>query len=448
MMIGKAKFVSLLISVVIAVLPFAAHAQKNSLPNIIVIFTDDQGYGDLGCFGAEGFETPNFDKLAADGIRFTNLYVPATVCTPSRAALLTGKYPKRLNLHEQVIYPYSNNGLDTSSVTLADMLKQQGYFTSIVGKWHLGHKPEYMPNNQGFDYYFGVPYSNDMNAHFYKSIGFQSPPLPLYRNWEMIGENPDQRQLTKTFTAETIDIIKRESKNPFFIYLAHIMPHLPLHASEDFVGKSKLGIYGDVIMELDWSIGEIVKALKQEGVYDNTIIFFTSDNGPVTSVGGSTAGLRGQKAQTWEGGQRVPGIMVWPNQVPPAKVSDQMITTMDLFPTLASITGYRIDDEMILDGMNIGKHLRKPNRKLADRPFLYYSRDGIVEAIRYGDWKLHIQKNIGWDKEKNGEFQPALYNLKTDSSESTDLSNEFPGKVKELEKILEDYSKTIVTAIR
>jgi len=268
--------------------------KSNSKPNIIIFFTDDQGFADVGCYGAEGFETPNFDKLATEGIRFTNFYVPATVCTPSRAALLTGKYPIRVGLHEGVISPYSTHGLDPKEYTLAEMLRDNGYTTSCIGKWHLGHQEKYMPNNQGFDAFYGVPYSNDMDGHYYKHNDFQSTPLPFYRNTELIGEGLDQRYLTKMYTEETVKQIKnRSAEKPFFIYLAHNMPHTPLFASEKFKGKSKKGLYGDVIMELDWSAGEIVKTLKEEGIYDNTIFIFTSDNGPRV---GSAKPLRGQKA--------------------------------------------------------------------------------------------------------------------------------------------------------
>jgi len=212
-------------------------------PNVIIFFTDDQGYADIACFGAKGFETPNFDNLANDGIRFTNFYVPATVCTPSRAGLLTGRYPKRAGLHEAVLFPFSEGGLSTDEFTMAEMFQSTGYNTGIVGKWHLGHKEEFMPNNQGFDYYFGVPYSNDMDNHHYKHIDFQAPPLPVFRNKELVQEGPDQKYLTKMFTEEAVGFIQKQNDNPFFLYMPHCMPHLPLHASENFVGKSELGFF-------------------------------------------------------------------------------------------------------------------------------------------------------------------------------------------------------------
>jgi arylsulfatase A-like enzyme len=274
------------------------------LPNIIIVFTDDQGYADLGCYGAKGFGTPNIDRLANDGIRFTNFYVPATVCTPSRAGLMTGRYPKRADLHEAVIFPFSENGLASEELTMPEMLKTKGYETNIIGKWHLGHfSDSLMPWSHGFDYYFGVPYSNDMDSHYYGRQDFQAPPLPLYENQTIVEEGPNQKYLTKIFTEAAVDRIQT-SKNPLFIYLAHSMPHLPLHVSESFEGISDLGLYGDVITEIDWSVGEIMKALKAKSIYENTILIFTSDNGPRV---GSALPLRGARVQLGRVDKGFPG---------------------------------------------------------------------------------------------------------------------------------------------
>jgi len=411
-------------------------------PNIIIFFTDDQGYADVGCYGAEGFETPNFDKLASEGIRFTNFYVPATVCTPSRAALLTGKYPKRVGLHEGVISPYSTHGLDPKEYTLAEMLKDNGYTTSIIGKWHLGHQEKYMPNNQGFDEFYGVPYSNDMDSHYYKHNDFQSPPLPFYRNTTLIGEGLDQRYLTKMYTEETVTQIKNRSKEkPFFIYLAHNMPHTPLYVSEKFAGKSKLGLYGDVIMELDWSAGEIIKTLKDEGIYDNTIFIFTSDNGPRV---GSAKPLRGLKAETWEGGQRVPAIISWPNKIPKGIVSDEIISTLDLFPTFGKISGATFSDDLQLDGIDLSTIFEFPETaKLNKRPFYFYARNGDLEAVRFGKWKLHILKSKGWNKSEDGEFPVSLFNLEIDIEEKSNVAEQNPEIVEKLKQKLFDFDMTI-----
>jgi len=402
-------------------------------PNIIIFFTDDQGYADLGCYGAEGFKTPNLDNLANEGIKFTNFYVPATVCTPSRAALLTGKYPIRVGLHQGVLSPYSENGLDLKEYTLAEMLKDQGYTTSCIGKWHLGHKPKYMPNNQGFDEFYGVPYSNDMDGYYYQHNDFQSPPLPFYRNTKVIGQGLDQKYLTKMYTEETVKQIKNRSKEkPFFIYLAHNMPHTPLSASEKFEGKSKKGLYGDVIMELDWSAGEIINILKEEGIFDNTIFIFTSDNGPEL---GSAYPLRGRKAQTWEGGQRVPAIISWPDKIPEGVVSDEMITTLDLFPTLAKLSGASINN--VMDGKDISSFLMQADvMKLTERPFYYYARNGKLEAARLGKWKLHIAKSSGWNSEKKGHFPRSLFNLENDPSEMSNVSDQYPKIVEKIEAII------------
>ncbi len=406
-------------------------------PNIIIFFTDDQGYADVGCYGAKGFETPHFDSLASEGIRFTNFYVPATVCTPSRAGLLTGRYPKRSNLHEAVLFPFSEGGLSTDEYTMAEMLKENGYTTSCIGKWHLGHNKSFMPNNHGFDQFYGVPYSNDMDNHYYKHIDFQSPPLPFYRNTELIESGPDQQFLTKRYTEEAINQIKNRSKKPFFIYLAHNMPHTPLHASPAFKGKSKKGLYGDVIMELDWSAGEIVKTLKEEGIYENTIFIFTSDNGPRV---GSAKPLRGRKAETWDGGQRVPGIIVWPGKIPRGIISDDFVSTLDLYLTLASISGAKIPNDLIMDGLDINKYLlHTETTKIPERPFYFYAKNGEMEAFRLGKWKLHIKKSRGWNTDKDGDFPVSLYNLDTDISEKNNVVKQYPEVVEKLTQLMSEF---------
>ncbi|MCE7995235.1 MAG: sulfatase [Roseivirga sp.] len=416
-------------------------ASRDSPPNIIIFFTDDQGYADLGSYGAEGFETPNLDQLAANGVRFTNFYVPATVCTPSRAGLLTGRYPKRSALHEAVLFPFSEGGMPLEEYTMAELLKTAGYSTSIVGKWHLGHKAEFMPLNQGFDSFYGVPYSNDMDNHYYSNIDFQSPPLPFYRDTTLIESGPDQDYLTKRYTEEAVRQIKERGDSPFFIYLAHNMPHLPLHASPDFKGKSELGLYGDVIMELDWSAGEIINTLKAEGIFENTIFIFTSDNGPRV---GSALPLRGKKAETWEGGQRVPGIISWPAKIPESQVTNTMVSTLDLFPTLATISGAKIPEGLVLDGLDISKLLAQPgNQSMPERPFFFYARNGKPEAVRLGKWKLHISKTIGWDKKQQGSFEPALYDLSTDVAEEINLAKEHPDLVKELSSLITSFDGSL-----
>ncbi|MCK0158093.1 sulfatase [Cellulophaga sp. F20128] len=419
----------------------ACNNHKEERPNIIIFFTDDQGYADLGTYGAEGFTTPNLDTLATTGIKFTNFYVPATVCTPSRAALLTGKYPKRTNLHQAVLFPFSEGGLAPAEVTMAEILKESGYTTSCIGKWHLGHKAEFMPNNQGFDEFYGVPYSNDMDNHYYPHKDFTAPPLPLYRNTTIVENGPDQRYLTKKYTEEAIRIIKAKGGKPFFMYLAHNMPHVPLYASPKFKGKSENGIYGDVIMELDWSAGEIIKALKEEGLYDNTIFVFTSDNGPHK---GSAKPLRGKKAETWEGGQRVPGIISWPAKIPANKIVDQVVTTLDLYPTLAHIATAKIPETNVQDGLDITQLLLNPDStNLPERPFYYYARNGELEAVRLGKWKLHTKKSNGWNTKMEGEFQVSLYNLETDIAEKLNVVSDFPEVARQLKKLMITFDDSL-----
>ncbi|MEN8118391.1 MAG: sulfatase, partial [Bacteroidota bacterium] len=399
--------------------------EKNTKPNIIIFFTDDQGYGDLGCYGAEDFNTPNIDKLAEDGIQFTDFYVAATVCTPSRAALLTGKYPKQVGLHKGVLFPYSETGLSPEETTLPELLKPLGYNTACIGKWHLGHQQQFMPNNQGFDYYYGVPYSNDMDRHLYKHNNFQSPPLPVFKNTDLVEKGPNQDYLTRMWTEASVDYICKIKDNPFFLYIAHNMPHTPWHASEDFRGSSQRGLYGDIIQELDWSMGEIVNALKEEGIFENTIIIFTSDNGPVSRLknGGSPGPLRGSKATTWEGGMRVPGIICWPAKIESGNICKQPLTTMDLLPTLTGLAGGDISELSGISGRDMQNILFEPEKE-TDEVFemLYYGTNGEPEAIRQGDWKLHIAKSRGWTGE--GEFPVSLYNLKDDIGEKYNIAKE------------------------
>lgn len=438
----KFQLLPILILIYITMMGCTSSDPKTNLPNVIIFFTDDQGYGDVGIYGAQDYETPNFDRLATSGLKFTDFYVAATVCTPSRAALLTGKYPIKTHLHEAVLFPYSDHGLDSSEFSLGKMFRAKGYSTACIGKWHLGHQDQYMPLNHGFDYFYGVPYSNDMNRYFYKHNQFQAPPLPFYENRTLIDEDPDQRYLTRRYTEKTIERIKARGNQPFFIYLAHNMPHLPLYVSEKFEGKSKLGLYGDVIMELDWSMGEIMKTLEAEGIADNTIIIFSSDNGPVLRVDGSAGPLRGQKAQTWEGGQRVPCIIRWPQTIPANSTTGTMATSMDLMPTLAQIIGY--DKEFETDGRNILPLLENPSLTFEDFPFFYYARNGEIEAVRKGPWKLHVKKSIGWSLEKEGNFQPALYHLDKEIAEQQNLIEAHPEKVAELQNDLDQWEKSLI----
>jgi arylsulfatase A-like enzyme len=406
---------------------------KPAQPNFIVFFTDDQGYGDVGVYGAEGFQTPHLDAMASRGLLFTDFYVPATVCTPARAALLTGCYPKRVGLHEAVLYPFSEHGLNPGETILPELLSPLGYRTACIGKWHLGHHPEFLPDRQGFDTIFSVPYSNDMDRHQYRNPPFSSPPLPLLGNDGLIESGPDQRYLTRRYTEAAVQFIEEHRDRPFFLYVAHSMPHLPWHVSERFQDTSERGLYGDVIQEIDWSMGEILDALQEAGLEAKTLVIFTSDNGPVLGEKAGSAGpLRGRKAQTWEGGTRVPCLALWPGFIPGGTVCREVATVMDLLPTFVTLAGGRIPAGRAIDGFDISALLQKPRTEPSPYDALYYySRDGTLEAIREGDWKLHTAKSRGWET-KQGPFPVSLFNLRDDIGESRNVAGQYPELVARL----------------
>lgn len=303
-------------------------------PNVVLIFCDDLGYGDLACYGAKDVSTPHLDRMAGEGMRFTDFYVAANVCTPSRAALMTGCYAKRVGLQHRVLFPYSREGLHPDEITMAEILQARGYATGCFGKWHLGRQPQFLPTAQGFDEYRGIPYSNDMGNHYYarssqgEELSFVSPPLPFLNGAEIVENDPDQRFLTQRITRDVVDFIERHHDEPFFCYVPHPMPHRPIAASPDVRGKSAGGLYGDAIEELDWSVGEIVTAVDRLGLKEKTIILFSSDNGGVVQAAPKEYGsssclpLRGRKATTWEGGHRVPFIVRWPGTVPAGRVCE------------------------------------------------------------------------------------------------------------------------------
>lgn len=409
---------------------------KIQKPNIIIILTDDQGYGDLEVYGAKDLKTPYLNQLAREGLQLTNFYVPATVCTPARAALLTGCYPKRVGLHKAVLFPFSTTGLHTDEVVIPELLKKKGYVTGCIGKWHLGHLPDFMPNEQGFDYFYGVPYSNDMDAYDYGH--FKAPPLPIYKNRKKIAEGVDQNTLTKRWTTAATRFIVQHKSQPFFLYLAHNMPHLPWHHDPKFKGRSQRGVYGDVIAEIDWSVGELLKTLRANGLEENTLLIFTSDNGPVTHLpkSGSAGPLRGSKATTWEGGSRVPCLIKYPAMIPAGSQSDALSTVMDLLPTIAGITGLDLPEKKI-DGHDITPILSNPQK--ADSPyayFYYYARNGKIEGVRKGDWKLRVTQ------EKDGE-RIALYHLKNDVGERKNLARKYPKKCRQLLQKMRDFDQKI-----
>ncbi|NQU48068.1 MAG: sulfatase [Planctomycetes bacterium] len=413
-------------------------------PNVIIIFTDDQGYGDVGVNGAQGFETPNLDKLAAEGIQLTDFYV-APVCTPSRAQLMTGRYAHRMGLGHRVLFPYSDGGLAAEEWTMAEAMQAAGYRTGMIGKWHLGHKEQFHPMRHGFDEFYGVPYSNDMNRHYYKHLDFQSPPLPLYRNEKIIEEDPPQALLTMNYTFEAKEFIRRNQEMPFFLYLAHNMPHQPIAASSKFSGHSELGLYGDVIEEIDWSVGSVMQLVDDLGLAENTIIIFTSDNGPWRAQ--SSGGLRGKKGSTWEGGMRVPCFIRWPGVIPAGSSSDEMTTSMDLLPTLAAWTRSPAQNPNVentvalfdhLDGDDIRPLLTASGHLKTDERALYYYRDNKLQAVRQGRWKLHVNRPE-WNK-LDPKPSAWLFDMRNDRNETTDVAADHADVVAALLELIEKAS--------
>jgi len=402
-----------------------AAAPKERLPNFVIIFTDDQGYQDLGCFGSPDIATPRLDKMAAEGMKFTDFYVAASVCTPSRAALLTGCYAQRVSL-PSVLFPGSKVGISDKETTLAEILKTRGYATACVGKWHLGHLPPFLPTRHGFDTYYGIPYSNDMR------------PTPLLRNEETIEEPATQDTLTQRYTEEAVRFITANKDKPFFLYLPHTMPHVPLFASKEFKGKSKRGLYGDVIEEIDWSVGRILDTLQKLDLDEHTCVVFTSDNGPWLSkgkAGGSALPLRDGKFSAYEGGMREPCIMRWPGRIPAGKVCSEIATTMDILPTFIRLAGAEVPQDRVIDGKDIWPLMAGVEGARSPHEAFFYLRGYAVHAVRAGDWKLHLpQTRTGKGKppQKNAA---QLYNLREDIGEKNNVADAHPDVVQRLTEL-------------
>jgi len=428
---------------------FSASAQSPdnlaNKPNFIIIFCDDLGYGDVGCFDSKKHRTPNIDQMADEGMKFTSFYVTSGVCTPSRSSLMTGCYPRRVNLHESerhecVLFPVAKKGLNPNEITIAEVLKAQGYATACVGKWHLGDQAKFLPTSQGFDYYYGIPYSNDMGS----KQRSKNPPLPLMRNEKVIEAPADQNTLTKRYTEQVINFITENKDKPFFVYLPHTMPHNPVHSSEKFRGKSANGGYGDCVEEIDWSTGQILETLKNLNIDDRTLVVFTSDNGAANRWGGSNLPLSGFKGSTMEGGMREPCVMRWPGKIPARKTCNELASTLDMMPTLAQLAGTKAPADRIIDGKNIWPLMTgKKGAKSPHKAFYYYQIDQL-QAVRCGKWKLHLPLNI---KKKNwGKGTPntplQLYELEADIAETNNVADRHPDVVKRLlalaEKARED----------
>ena len=432
------------------------------LPNIVIIFTDDQGYGDLGSYGAIDFTTPHLDRMAQDGIRFTHFYAAQAVCSASRAGLLTGCYPNRIGI-SGALNPQAQHGISDGELTLAELVKSVGYATGIFGKWHLGHHRQFLPLQHGFDEYFGLPYSNDMWPIHYDGTAatdsthrkFRHPFPPLIKGNEMverITSMDDQDQLTVRYTEKAVDFIRRHHEKPFFLYLPHTMPHVPLGVSKKFKATSEQGLYGDVMMEIDWSVGQILATLEELQLLKNTLVIFTTDNGPWLNFGnhaGSTGGLREGKGTTFEGGQRVPCIMQWPETIPAGIVCNKLASSIDILPTVAEIIGANLPAHKI-DGVSLLPLLSGNDQWTARETFYYYYGRNNLEAIRYKHWKLvlpHISRSYKGVLPGNDGIQGpynrdtvelALYNLRRDPGESYDVQDLYPDVVETIQGLAEE----------
>ena len=429
-------------------------------PNFIVIFTDDQGFEDLGCFGSPKIKTPHLDQLAADGRKFTSFYSANSVCSPSRASLMTGCYPVRVSI-PGVLFPRHDIGLNPDEITIADLLKTKSYATACIGKWHIGHKPKFLPTRQGFDSYYGIPYSNDMTidpeAKLAENInlreGFtldrvsnEKPKknlVPLMRNEEVIEYPCDQTTLTKRYTEEAVKFIEENKKRPFFLYLPHTMPHIHLFASEKFKGKSERGPYGDTIEEIDWSVGEIMKALRKNNLDENTLVVYTSDNGPwklKDGRGGSANPLRGYKFQTYEGGMRVPCIMHWKGKIPPGSSCDEIAATIDLLPTIAGLSGVELPNDRTIDGKNIWPLISGKEGAKTPHEIYFFYKGNSLESARQGKWKLRRSGKKSQSIE--------LYDLASDISESKNLARENEALTNEIIQKMNSFDEKLKNAQR
>lgn len=426
----------------------ASVSAESKNPNIILVYIDDMGYGDIGITGANAYSTPNFNKMQREGIFFTQFYSPQAVCTASRAGVLTGTYPNRIGFAGALDH-MSKMGLNPDEQTIPELLKSKGYKTAAYGKWHLGHQPEFLPQKHGFDEFYGIPYSNDMWPNHPTGKNYY-PPLPLIENETTVQTNPDQSTFTTIFTEKSLTFIERNKKNPFFLYLAHPMPHVPLFVSDKFKGKSGQGLYGDVMMELDWSIGQIRNKLKELKIEENTLLIVTSDNGPWINYGnhaGSTGGLREGKGTSFEGGQKVPCLMVWKGVIPGGTICNNLASSIDILPTIAAISGAELSGRKI-DGVNIYELMKGDFSQNPRDHFLYYYRKNSLEAIRKGNWKLvlphHSRTYEGFKPGSDGMpgqvnenhfVEGGLYDLRRDPGERYNVRGDYPEIEAELLKI-------------
>jgi arylsulfatase A-like enzyme len=470
-MVGGMRLIGLFLGLLVALAATAAER-----PNFIIIFADDQGWADVGVYGSPNIRTPHLDRLAREGVKFTSFYA-APFCGPSRAALMTGCYPPRVSLafnHG----PRSKTGIHPDEVTIAEVLQGAGYATKMIGKWHLGSLPEFRPHRNGFDEWFGLPYSNDMwryhpkmpprpdenermraareraaytgyagSESYYSPDGGFPEPLPLMRNDEVLEEDPDQTKLTRTYTELALDFIEREKDGPFFLYIPHAMPHVPLFRSEEFAGRSFRGLYGDVIEEIDSSVGRILAKLEELGIDDETLVFYTSDNGPWLQYGvdgGSAGPFNRGKGTTWEGGMRVPGIARWPGRIPAALVTHEIAANMDLLPTFAKLAGAELPADRALDGRDIWPLMSQPGARSPHEFFYFYGGRALsngpnLRAVRDRRWKLHYQRDGA-----AGE----LFDLGEDPGEKFDRSGAFPEIVERLAARGKEFNAGLTAEVR
>jgi len=429
-------------------------AQKRQ-PNFIIIFADDLGYGDLGVFGNPSIKTPNLDRMAMEGQKWTNFYAAASVCTPSRAGIMTGRLPIRSGMcsdESRVLFPNSLEGLPAREVTLAEALKPQGYASACIGKWHLGYQKQYLPTSNGFDYYYGIPYSNDMDrvAKGGREL-FWDPKVaywnvPLMRNEEIIERPANQHTLVKRYTRESIKFIREHKQEPFFVYLAHNMPHVPLFASDKFDDTSARGLFGDVVEEIDWGVGQILQTLKEEGLEENTLVVFTSDNGPWLTYevqGGSAGLLKDGKGTTWEGGMREPTIFRWPGTIEPGVVTG-IGSTMDLYSTFCHLADANVPDDRVMDSIDLAPALF--GGKPSPRDVMFYYRGRRLYAVRKGAYKAHFITKSAYKPNLEDEFHdpPLLFNLDHDPGEHFNVAEQHPEVVAEIEQIVKEHKANLV----
>jgi arylsulfatase A-like enzyme len=411
-------------------------------PNVVLINCDDLGYGDLGCYGSTANRTPVLDRLAAEGLRFDDFYMASPVCSPSRGALLTGCYPPRIGFGQfegmPVLFPGQPVGLPPSEISLGRLLSSAGYRTQMIGKWHCGDQPPFLPTNHGFDHYFGLPYSNDMGRQVRGDLPWHPdhPPLPLLLDDEVLEQQPDQAGLTERYVAEAVRFLRASAGRPFFLYLAHMYVHLPIYVQERFARQSTNGTYGAAVEAIDWATDVLLHELDALGLAEDTIVVFTSDNGSLGVAGGSNRPLRGTKGTTWEGGMRVPCIVRWPGRIEAGRTTSEVATAMDLFPTLAALCGATLPDDRTIDGRDIRALLFDDGAASPHEAFFYYQQDDL-EAVRSGRWKLHLGKRrrlshddiaeavrsgtFSFDPDALREPLRELYDLSTDPGETTDL---------------------------